>query len=143
MLQIQKGAGHLSSSDPGQYMTPQWPRPVSTRKPSASASWSAASISFFGCLLRKARAVLEKVNSNSSSQRWRRVRHRDVSLHEDQSDRLLTAAETAELLRIPRSTVYELARNRRIPFLKIGRRTLFDRQSLLKWIAAQTVQPRR
>jgi len=56
---------------------------------------------------------------------------------------LLTAAEAADLLRVPRSTVYELARNRRIPFLKVGRRTLFVRQALLEWIAAQTVQPRR
>lgn len=58
------------------------------------------------------------------------------------TDRLMTAAEAAQLLRVPRSTVYELARNRRIPFLKVGRRTLFIRQSLLEWIAAQTVQPR-
>ena len=61
----------------------------------------------------------------------------------DPSDRLMTAAEAAEMLRVPRSTVYELARNRRIPFLKVGRRTLFVRATLLDWIAAQTVQPRR
>lgn len=59
------------------------------------------------------------------------------------SERLMTAAEAAQLLRVPRSTVYELARNRRIPFLKVGRRTLFVRQSLLDWIAARTVQPHR
>jgi excisionase family DNA binding protein len=56
---------------------------------------------------------------------------------------LMTAEEVAELLRVRPSTVYELARNRRIPFLKVGRRTLFARESLLDWIAAQTVQPRR
>jgi excisionase family DNA binding protein len=56
---------------------------------------------------------------------------------------LMTAQEVAELLRVPRSTVYELARTRRIPFLKVGRRTLFAQQTLLDWIAAQTVQPRR
>ena len=55
---------------------------------------------------------------------------------------LMTAQEVAELLRVPRSTVYELARNRRIPFLKVGRRTLFAQQSLLEWIAQETVQPR-
>ena len=54
----------------------------------------------------------------------------------------MTAQEVAELLRIPRSTVYELARNRRIPFLKVGRRILFARQSLLDWIEDRTVQPR-
>ena len=46
------------------------------------------------------------------------------------------------MLRVPRSTVYELARNRRISFLKVGRRTLFD-QLLRQWIAQQTVRPRR
>ena len=56
--------------------------------------------------------------------------------------RLMTAQEVAEMLRVPRSTVYELARNRRIPFLKVGRRTLFAQQSILDWIAARTVQPR-
>lgn len=61
----------------------------------------------------------------------------------DPVPRLMTAQEVAELLRIPRSTVYELARARRIPFLKVGRRTLFAQQTLLEWIAAQTVEPRR
>lgn len=56
--------------------------------------------------------------------------------------RLMTAQEVAELLRVPRSTIYELARNRRIPFVKVGRRTLFVQQALLEWIAAQTVRPR-
>jgi excisionase family DNA binding protein len=56
--------------------------------------------------------------------------------------RLLTATEAGEILRVPRSTVYELARNRRIPFVKVGRRTLFVEKALIDWIAAQTVQPR-
>ena len=59
----------------------------------------------------------------------------------DPAQRLMTASEVAELLRVPRSTVYELARRRRIPFLKVGRRTLFARHTLLAWIAAQTVNP--
>ena len=58
------------------------------------------------------------------------------------SERLMTAAEVSEVLRVPRSTVYELARTRRIPFLKVGRRTLFDPQLLMEWIASQTVRPR-
>lgn len=56
--------------------------------------------------------------------------------------RLLTANEVAELLRVPRSTVNELARTRRIPFLKVGRRTLFGPQLLSEWIAKQNVVPR-
>lgn len=57
--------------------------------------------------------------------------------------RLLTAAEVSEILRVPRSTVYELARSRRIPFLKVGRRTLFDPQLIADWISTQNVPPRR
>ncbi len=59
------------------------------------------------------------------------------------ANRLLTAAEVSEILRVPRSTVYELARARRIPFLKVGRRTLFDPELLSAWIARQNVPPRR
>lgn len=59
------------------------------------------------------------------------------------ANRLLTAAEVSEILRVPRSTVYELARGRRIPFLKVGRRTLFDPELLREWIARQNVPPRR
>jgi excisionase family DNA binding protein len=61
----------------------------------------------------------------------------------DAVPRLMTAQEVAEMLRVPRSTVYELARRRRIPFIKVGRRTLFARHTLLEWIAAQTVAPRK
>ena len=57
--------------------------------------------------------------------------------------RLLTAAEVSEILRVPRSTVYELARSRRIPFPKVGRRTLFDPQLITEWISTQNVPPRR
>ena len=58
------------------------------------------------------------------------------------SIRLLTAAEVSELLRVPRSTVYELTRSRRIPFLKVGRRTLFEPEVLRAWIVEQTIPPR-
>ena len=64
----------------------------------------------------------------------------DIASHV--GDRLLTAGEVGEILRVPRSTVYELARTRRIPYLKVGRRTLFDPQLLTEWIAEQTVPAR-
>ncbi len=65
----------------------------------------------------------------------------DITAHA--GNRLLIAAEVGEILRVPRSTVYELVRTRRIPFMKVGRRTLFDPQALTEWIAEQTVAPRR
>lgn len=43
---------------------------------------------------------------------------------------LLTAREVAELLRLPVSTVYELARTGRLPYLRIGRAMRFSRQDL-------------
>lgn len=61
----------------------------------------------------------------------------------DRRDRLMTADEVADWLRIPRSTVYELTRSRRIPFLKVGRRTLFEHDSIAAWVAARTVPPAR
>jgi excisionase family DNA binding protein len=43
---------------------------------------------------------------------------------------LLTAEEVAELLRLPVSTIYELARTGRLPHLKIGRALRFSRSDL-------------
>jgi excisionase family DNA binding protein len=58
------------------------------------------------------------------------------------SEPLLTADEVAALLRVPRSTVYELTRTRRLPHIKVGRRTLFVRVDLDAWIVANRVTPR-
>jgi excisionase family DNA binding protein len=54
---------------------------------------------------------------------------------------LLTADDVASLLRVPRSTVYELTRSRRLPHVKVGWRTLFVRSDLDAWIAASRVMP--
>lgn len=58
------------------------------------------------------------------------------------SEPLLTADEVASLLRVPRSTVYELTRTRRLPHIKVGRRTLFVRVDLDAWVVANRVRPR-
>ena len=58
------------------------------------------------------------------------------------SEPLLTADDVAELLRVPRSTVYELTRTRRLPFVKVGRRTLFVRVDLESWVVENRVRPR-
>jgi excisionase family DNA binding protein len=59
------------------------------------------------------------------------------------SEPLLTADEVAALLRVPRSTIYELTRSRRLPFIKVGRRTLFVRLDLDAWVVENRVSPRR
>ena len=51
-----------------------------------------------------------------------------------QSD-ILTVDETAQLLKIPRSSVYKLAQQGKIPAKKVGRHWRFHRLTLVNWIA--------
>ena len=48
---------------------------------------------------------------------------------------ILTIDETAALLKIPRSSVYRLAQQGKIPAQKVGRHWRFHRGTLVKWIA--------
>lgn len=50
-----------------------------------------------------------------------------------QSD-ILTVDEAAELLKIPRSSVYKLAQQGKIPAKKVGRHWRFHRQTIVDWI---------
>jgi excisionase family DNA binding protein len=52
----------------------------------------------------------------------------DISVRLDH--RLLTAEEVAELLRLPVSTIYDLARTGRLPHLRIGRALRFSQSDL-------------
>jgi excisionase family DNA binding protein len=57
---------------------------------------------------------------------------------------LLTSDEAACLLRVPRSTLYELVRSRGLPHVRIGERALrFLRADLEDWIAQNTYGTRR
>ena len=52
---------------------------------------------------------------------------------------LLTADEAAELLNVPRSTVYELVRSRGLPHVRIGERGMrFTHVGLEEWVASHT-----
>ena len=58
----------------------------------------------------------------------------------------ITASEAAQLLGISEWTVYDLARRHIIPHIKISRRVLFRRTSLLAWLETQeqasiTIEP--
>jgi excisionase family DNA binding protein len=48
---------------------------------------------------------------------------------------LLDASQAAELLHVPRSTLYELVRSRGLPQVKVGRGLRFTRADLAVWIA--------
>lgn len=48
---------------------------------------------------------------------------------------LLDANEAAQLLRVPRSTLYELVRSRGLPHVKVGRGLRFTHADLAAWIS--------
>ena len=48
---------------------------------------------------------------------------------------ILTVEETAELLKIPCSSVYKLAQEGKIPAKKVGRHWRFHRITIVNWIA--------
>ena len=50
------------------------------------------------------------------------------------SDRLLTAAEVAEMLSVPRSWVLESARSGALPCIKLGRYVRFDEADVRAWL---------
>ena len=50
---------------------------------------------------------------------------------------ILTVEEVAELLKIPRSSVYKLAQEGKLPAQKVGRHWRFYRPTLLRWISGQ------
>ena len=54
-----------------------------------------------------------------------------------ESSDILTVEETAALLKIPRSSVYKLAQEGKIPAQKVGRHWRFYRPNIVRWIAGQ------
>lgn len=53
----------------------------------------------------------------------------------DASPRVMTVDEVAAYLRIPRSSVYKLAQQGRLPCQKAGRRWRFSRNAVDAWLA--------
>jgi excisionase family DNA binding protein len=53
------------------------------------------------------------------------------------SDRLLTAAEVAEMLSVPESWVRQETRAERIPHLRLGRYCRYERAAVLEWVELQ------
>jgi excisionase family DNA binding protein len=57
-------------------------------------------------------------------------------------DQVLTADEVSRWLRIPKTTLYKLCQEGRIPATKIGRHWRFDRATVDKWLRARMVAER-
>lgn len=53
------------------------------------------------------------------------------------TDRLLTAAEVAELLSVPESWIRQETRAGRLPCLELGRYRRYDRTAVLDWLTDQ------
>jgi len=53
---------------------------------------------------------------------------------------LLNADEAAQLLHVPRSTLYELTRSRHLPHVRVGRSLRFTRAGLEDWVRHNTFQ---
>jgi excisionase family DNA binding protein len=58
-------------------------------------------------------------------------------------DRLLNNDQAADILNISPFSLRGKVSRREIPFIKVGRRTLFDPADLRAYIEARKVQPRR
>ncbi len=54
--------------------------------------------------------------------------------------RLITAKEASQYLSISVDTIYHLASRRRLPYLKIGDRVLFDLKALDRWVEGHMVR---
>lgn len=57
--------------------------------------------------------------------------------------RLLNIQEVADYTGLSVHTLYCMVSQRRIPFVKLGRLTKFDRYELDRWITSQSVKARR
>ncbi|PRQ05119.1 helix-turn-helix domain-containing protein [Enhygromyxa salina] len=53
---------------------------------------------------------------------------------DDEAIQILTADELAEFLGVNRKTIYEAASRNEIPHCRLGRRLIFERGSVLRWL---------
>jgi len=53
---------------------------------------------------------------------------------ENKSDNVLTIEELSVYLKIPKSTLYKLVRQGKIPSQKVGRHLRFHRESIDEWL---------
>ena len=54
---------------------------------------------------------------------------------------LLTIEEASELTKLSVKTLYTYAEKEKVPFIKLGRRVLFNEEELEKWVLSCSVIP--
>ena len=52
-------------------------------------------------------------------------------------DEILTAEEICTYLKLPRSSLYQLARNKKIPAFRVGRHWRFIKEKIVEWLEVQ------
>jgi len=55
----------------------------------------------------------------------------------EMTEEILTAEEVCKYLRLPRSSLYQLARDRKIPAFRAGRHWRFKREKIKEWVEKQ------
>ena len=55
-------------------------------------------------------------------------------MHENRPGEILTLEELSSYLKIPKSTIYKLVREGRIPAQKVGRHWRFRKQAIDRWL---------
>ncbi|MBI4972873.1 MAG: helix-turn-helix domain-containing protein [Candidatus Omnitrophica bacterium] len=53
------------------------------------------------------------------------------------TDEILTAEDICRYLKIPRSSLYKLAREKEIPSFRVGRHWRFKKEKIEKWVERQ------
>lgn len=55
---------------------------------------------------------------------------------------LLTVGEVASRLRVQRFTIYTWVSQKRIPYIKVGRRVVFNWEKIEKWLEENSSEPK-
>ena len=85
------------------------------------------------CLFKR---TAKKTRHRDNIGKWATQRE-EVSV----SRRLMDITEASLYLGLQVDTIYRMVSQRRIPYVKVGRRTMFDVQLLDEWLVKHTVMP--
>ena len=95
-------------------------------------------------LIPALQAIQDEINAldNQQAKEAEKVRSAPAKEREGATEtrpRLLSVPEAAAFLGLKVPTIYQLTCSRRIPFYKVGTRTMFKQQKLLDWLEGFSV----